>query len=255
MLKYYQSSIRAFKISLPILLIGAWSFANIKAQPTQNTPTPTFTEASKEFPKFGKNLRKWDAPVIADLDQDGWQDMILNNHGLGISISWNNKGQFAKPFDLIMGDLHGVSVGDFDQDGLLEIIISRGGGSGSNARNSKMYRVDKNRNFTALPDFHEPLAMMRGRTVKFFDGNNDGYLDLLNFAFPDKDRKGASENYIYKNDGQGQLILHDTLPPIHKDGQKTLITDFNNDGITDILLYGQGNVQAYQGNGDLTFKR
>ena len=216
--------------------------------------TIIFEEAHKDFPRLEKNLRKWDAPVVADLDQDGYPDLLINDHGLGVTVYWNNKGRFAKPYDIIMGDLHGVSVGDYDNDGNLELIISRGGGSGSNARNSKMFRVDKDRNFTVVPDFKVPLELMRGRTVKFVDGDKDGDLDLLNFAFPDKEKNGKSENYIYKNDGQGQLVLSSVLPAVERDGQKTLLTDFNNDAIPDILLYGHGKVKAYQGKGDLTYQ-
>ena len=103
--------------------------------PSINSQT-IFKEVSKEFPRQEKNLRKWDAPVVADLDKDGYPDLLINDHGFGIQVQWNNKGKFAKPFDIIMGDLHGLSVGDFDNDGHLEVIMSRGGGSGSNARNS-----------------------------------------------------------------------------------------------------------------------
>ncbi|KAA3641412.1 MAG: CRTAC1 family protein [Bacteroidetes bacterium] len=212
-----------------------------------------FVEAHDDFPGEDKNLRKWDAPVVADLDQDGHLDLLLNDHGFGMRVCWNNNGKFAKPYDIIMGDLHGISVGDFDDDGLLEVIASRGGGSGSNARNSKMYRVGKNRSFTALPDFYVPLELMRGRTVKFWDFDKDGDLDLLNFAFPSKEKKGKSENYIYENDGNGQLILSSNLPFTKSDGQKTLITDLNGDHIPDLVLYGHGRVRAFHGNGDLTF--
>ena len=223
---------------------------------TVSTPNDTrpFIEALEDFPREETNLRKWDAPVIADLDRDGYADLILNDHGFGIRICWNNKGKFSKPYDLIMGDIHGVSVGDFDMDSNLEIILSRGGGSGTNARNSKIFRVDKQRNFTELPDFNEPLALMRGRTVKWVDLDNDGDLDLLNFAFPDKNKKGNSENYIYENDGKGQLLLHSTLPSSKGDGQKTLVTDFNGDGIFDLLLYGHENVVAYQGKKNFTYE-
>ncbi|MGB4959692.1 MAG: VCBS repeat-containing protein, partial [Saprospiraceae bacterium] len=163
-----------------ILLLDPYLFY---AQTENKNVSPIFREAFKDFARVEKNLRKWDAPVIADLDQDGYFDILINEHGYGISVCWNNKGKFAKPFDIIIGDIHGIALGDFDMDGNLELAVSRGGGSGSNARNTKLFRVDKNRNFTELPDFKEPLKTMRGRTLKWFDGDNDGDLDLVNFGF------------------------------------------------------------------------
>ncbi|WP_166382784.1 CRTAC1 family protein [Polaribacter sp. 11A2H] len=240
---------RKFNIKNLLILGAIASFIGVNSLNAQNG---SFKEVSKEFPRQEKNLRKWDSPVVADLDKDGYPDLLINDHGYAIQVQWNNKGKFAKPFDIIMGDLHGVSVGDFDNDGNLEIIMSRGGGSGSNARNSKMYKVN-GREFIPMTDFEVPLALMRGRTVKFVDLDNDGDLDLLNFAFPDGAKKGASENYIYENNGAGELILHSTLPASKVNGQKTLITDINNDNIIDIILYGDKNVIVYQGNGDLTF--
>ncbi len=218
----------------------------------QSEPNVVFKEVFKEFPRQEKNLRKWDAPVVADLDKDGYLDLLINDHGFGVQVCWNNKGQFAKPFDVIMGDLHGVSAGDFDMDGNIEVIMSRGGGSGSNARNSKVFRV-VDRAFLPLEDFNEPLALMRGRTVQFVDLDNDGDLDLLNFAFPDSEKKGQSENYIYENNGQGELILNSALPASKVNGQKVLLTDFNGDTILDIVMYGEGNVKMYQGEKGFSF--
>jgi hypothetical protein len=219
----------------------------------KNSTTPLFSEVDKDFPSEEKNLRKWGAPVIADLDNDGFLDVLLNDHGFSIKVLWNNQGKFEKPYDLIMGDMHGISVGDLDFDGNLEIIIARGGGSGSNARNSRIFKVDGTRNFTTVPDFDVPLNLMRGRTVKFIDGDNDGDLDLINFAFPDAEKKGESENYIFKNVENHQLIETSVLAPIKADGQKTLITDFNGDSVKDIILYGNGNIKIYKGEGDLTY--
>lgn len=248
-----MKQIHKYQLSRTLLFLGGILLFSTLTSAQQAKVTRIFEESFEDFPRKEKNLRKWDAPVVADLDQDGYPDLVLNDHGLGISVCWNNKGKFAKPYDVIMGDLHGVSIGDFDFDGNNEMILSRGGGSGSNARNSKILRITKQREFIPLPDFKVPLEMMRGRTLKFYDGDNDGDLDLVNFAFPSKEKNGKSENYIYKNDAQGQLILADTLPATKADGQKTLITDFNGDHVLDILLYGNGKVKIYQGNGDLTY--
>ncbi|TCI90387.1 CRTAC1 family protein [Tenacibaculum sp. M341] len=219
----------------------------------QSKSQNNFTEVKKGFPRKEKNLRKWDAPVVVDLDQDGYLDLLINDHGFGVQVCWNNKGEFAKPLDIIMGDLHGISAGDFDRDGFIEVIMSRGGGSGSNARNSKLFKVI-NREFIAQPDFNPPLELMRGRTVKFADLNNDGSLDLLNFAFPDKQKQGDSENYIYKNNGLGTLLLQNKLPSSKGDGQKSLLTDINNDNVLDIILYGNASIKVYQGTENFNFK-
>ncbi|MDU0356300.1 CRTAC1 family protein [Paraglaciecola aquimarina] len=260
-----QLSKISFAISVLVsssLLVACQSTSNQleQAQPTSNI---AFVEAFADFPREEKNLRQWDAAVVADLDQDGFPDLLLNDHGFAVRVMWNNQGEYSQPYDLIMGDMHGISVADFDQDGDQEIVLSRGGGSGSNARNSKIFRVSKDRQFTPIADFNTPLAMMRGRTVKFVDVDNDGDVDLLNFAFParnfaaksagSKERKQQSESYVYQNNGQGELVLASLLPPMRQDGQKTLITDLNSDNIVDLVVYGDGPVKAFLGKGDFSF--
>lgn len=222
--------------------------------PTIGGEDPHFVEQPGALCPDGKNLRKWDAPVVADLDQDGWPDLILNDHGYGLRVLWNNRGRFGKPYDLVIGDMHGVAVGDIDQDGLLEIIVSRGGGSGSNARNAKVYRASREREFSEDKRLSVPLLAMRGRTLKLLDGDGDGDLDLLNFAFPAGGKGAASENYVYRNEGAGRFVLAGTLPASLRDGQKSAITDFDGDGVLDLLMYGQGRVRAFLGRGDLTFR-
>ncbi|WP_077402052.1 FG-GAP repeat domain-containing protein [Microbulbifer agarilyticus] len=213
-----------------------------------------FSPVSTGFFKQQKNLRKWGAPTVADLDQDGWPDVLLNEHGFGVRVIWNNAGTYSDAQDLLMGDSHGTSVADFDRDGLLEVIVARGGGSGKNARNSIIYRVGKDRTFTRIEDFPEPLLKMRGRTVQFADLDHDGTADLLNFAFPSLGTRGDSENYLYRNAGDGTLALAGRLQAkVRGDGQRTLITDIDQDGRQDLLLYGHGPISLHRGNGDFQF--
>lgn len=220
---------------------------------TYSVANPLSFNKVTDFLSQEPNLRKWDAPVIADLDHDGYPDLLLNDHGFSVKVIWNDQGIFADPYDIIVGDMHGVSVGDFNRDGLLDIVIAKGGGSGANARNAIIFSVDRQRQFNKLPDFVDPLAYMRGRTVKWVDLNQDGYLDLINFAFPDKSKKGKSENYLYKNDQNANLSLANVLPPSYQDGQKVLLVDLNNDQNQDILMYGHNQVRGFINNGDFKF--
>ena len=84
--------------------------------------TIKFEEATKDFPKNLKNLRKLFSPIIADLDQDGYPDILLNDHGLDIRVCWNNKGKFQYLYNILMGDLHGVTLGDIAMDGNQELL-------------------------------------------------------------------------------------------------------------------------------------
>ncbi|MBU2886380.1 CRTAC1 family protein [Gilvimarinus agarilyticus] len=240
---------------LAFCLIGA-SLVACQTQP--KNPTEATTQAMGEFvfaqnlSHNDRNMRKWDAPVFADLDQDGWVDAVLNNHGYGIQVAWNDEGEFAEPWDLLMGDIHGVTVGDIDNDGLLELLLSRGGGSGSNARTARVFKAHKDRQFSEMREQDESLAGMRGRTLVLFDGDTDGDLDLLNFAFPDKNVKG-SENYIYDNKPETGFSGSRTLARSYGDGQKTFVTDINNDGVSDLLMYGHKALRAFIGKDSLGF--
>ncbi|MBU2924277.1 CRTAC1 family protein [Colwellia sp. 1_MG-2023] len=217
------------------------------------TTVKHFNAASDDIKLENANRRKWDNAVIADLDNDGYQDLLLTDHGFSIKLYWNNQGKFGKGYDFLVGDTHGIAVGDYNKDGVTDILVSRGGGSGDNARNAKLFHIDNQRNITEGKEFDEPLEFMRGRTSKFYDGDNDGELDLLLLGFPGKKNEKNIPSISYKNDGKGQLVVSSRLVKTMRDGQKLLVTDFNGDNISDFILYGDARITMHQGNGDLTF--
>lgn len=92
-----------------------------------------------------------------------------------------------------------------------------------------------------------------GALVSFFDANNNGDLDLLLMGFPQANSGKQTSNFIYKNDGSGNITHATDLPKTNRDGQKVLITDSNNDKIDDLVIYGDGALRVLKGNGDFTF--
>ncbi|MCZ8530104.1 CRTAC1 family protein [Alteromonas sp. PRIM-21] len=257
--EYYKNKIS--KVLLAVLTTSAFACANGVEQNKVDFSSENisnehilFKQEVKHLPLKNSNLRKWDVATVADLDQDGFPDLLLNDHGFSLKVLWNNNGRFAKPYDLIMGDMHGITAGDFDKDGSIEIAVSRGGGSGSNARNTKLFRIARNREISTVPNLEQPMPFMRGRTVKLVDLNRDGWLDLLNFAFPSREMQGKSESYVFKNTQNGQFSEETKLPAVRGDGQKTLITDFNNDGLPDLIVYGNDKARAYQASEAFEYK-
>jgi hypothetical protein len=121
-----------------------------------------------------------------------------------------------------------MDVGDFNRDGLQDVVLS-GMGSG-NRPVSGIYLGQKdgsfkktNANFTALTE----------GSVEFGDFDKDGFLDLL---ISGKDQSGRPLTIIYRND-QGQLAdINARLPGISNG--KASWGDANSNGQLDVLLCG-----------------
>ena len=212
-----------------------------------------FIEANEAIiPLEDRLRRKFDNAVIADLDQDGYLDLLLTEHSRRVELYWNNKGTFVKGDPFIFGDTHGLAVGDYNQDGLIDVLVQPGGGDGKKLSKTLWYQVDKNRKITGGDAFNH-FENSRGRAVKFIDANNNGGLDLVTSAFPQNNLQNQA-HVLYAKDADLQFKFKDYLPYGDRFNMRTLVTDFNNDGVTDILFYGGSKLVAVQCEGDFEFK-
>lgn len=214
--------------------------------------TPLFSEAGNDvIPLEQRSRRKWDNALIADLDQDGHQDLLLTEHSLEAKVFWNNGGKFSEPLTVVRGDTHGVAAGDYDQDGLMDLIIYHGGGGGKNPRNPISFHVS-GRSIEGGEEF-EDFERSRGRAVKLVDCDGDGLLDLITTAFPLDSQKSVGANHLFRNVGNGKFEFVSKLPQAKWMGFRALVTDFNNDGIPDLIFYGGADMVALQGGKGMTF--
>lgn len=210
-------------------------------RPTFATSTPLFA-AAESSPFENRARRKWDNPVIADLDQDGLEDIIVVEHGDRVRVFWNQGGSFAAPHDIANGDLHGVAVSDYDDDLRVDVLIAQGGGDGANPRPPLRFAANADRTFDdlgALDDF-EPG---RGRALKLFDYDRDGKLDLVTTGFPLKTQKQGA-NGLYRNAGSGDFQFVRLLPQAKWLGYRAKVIDLNSDEWPDLLFYGGADIVA-----------
>ncbi|MCK0129295.1 CRTAC1 family protein [Erythrobacter sp. F6033] len=238
-------------IRLPVQISGlalACALAGCSKAPSLQSasaaaPNTLFTNASDAIPFDTANRRLWGAPVVSDLDGDGWDDIIINDHGHAASVYWNNEGKFSKPVAIISGDVHGIGAEDYDADGRMDVIIAQGGGDGDNPRHPVRFIVNADRSIERAETFSY-FEQGRGRSIKFLDANADGALDLIYTGFAPRNRDDLAGNELYLNSG-GKLNFHEHLPEArHAISFHMLVTDFEADRKPDLLVYGAADMIA-----------
>ncbi|MEZ9235991.1 CRTAC1 family protein [Shewanella sp. 10N.286.52.A9] len=227
--------------------------ASENSTPSKNNKVDTlFSETHGVLPAEERARRKWDGAIVGDLDGNGFQDLLLTEHAYKVFIYWNEGGYFSPPTELVQGDMHGTAIADFDKDGLVEVIIAQGGGNGSNPRKPRHYEITRDREITGGEQLSH-FEKGRGRSVKVLDANNDGNLDLFltGFATPEQFKTGA--NHFYSNKGAGQFTFNAHLPFGDRLSYRSSITDFNQDGESDIVVYGGKNIVLAKGGEGYSF--
>ena len=201
------------------------------------------------------NSIKYGGPTVADIDNDGDYDLIVNNHNAEPSkLYWNNgDGSVSKHGkDLarwFMHDLHGTAAGDYDNDGDLDLVVTMGGGNGKNPSKANFYQ---NKNGTLVLKTGDVGIDKggRGRGAKFVDMDLDGDLDLMLINEASLDH-AKPQHFFYKNLGDGRFTYTPVEGLQDQEPSRALITDVNNDHIDDVILYSP--LSIWQGNGDFTY--
>ncbi|MCC6544791.1 MAG: VCBS repeat-containing protein [Nitrospirae bacterium] len=197
-------------------------------------------------------------PLWGDINNDGNLDIIDTHHQRSISIYLNNGDGTFKDITENSGiintlskyDRHGIALGDYDNDGNLDLFIAMGGASGSGQGNSQLYKGDGTGHFIDVVS-DSGLSIFDGRASAWMDFDNDGDLDLLvSFA----DGVEAGDGVVYKNNGNG--FFEDVTDSTGlADAFQSVISfaDYDNDGDVDFFSGMPGNDKLYRNNGNGTF--
>ena len=175
-----------------------------------------FTEISKNA-GFENTNGWWNSIEIADLNADGYKDIVIGNHGLNSRF----RASKNKPIDLY--------INDFDQNGTIEQILCQ-------------YNGEKSYPLILRHDLVLQMPMLKKKYLKYNSYKNQQITDIFEKEMLSSSIKLQAkmlETVVYLNTGKGTFIKK-TLPveaqfsPVYA----ISINDFDGDSHQDILLGG-----------------
>jgi len=191
---------------------------------------------------------KGNACAWGDYDNDGYLDLYVCNADQNNFLYHNNgNGTFTRittgPAVVNTGNSQGCAWGDYDNDGFLDLFVTRSG--------AKSLLLHNNRNGTFTLVTNGPVANDNpGGPCAWGDYDNDGFLDLI---------ATGTTNHLYHNNGDGTFTRVSTgivvTDPVGYNGCCAW-ADYDNDGWLDLFIpiIGAQNL-LYHNNGDGTFTK
>jgi tetratricopeptide (TPR) repeat protein len=191
-----------------------------------------------------------------DYDNDGDLDIVAvgtyqphalyRNNGDGTFTNTAEQAGIADP----RGGW-GSLFADYDNDGYLDLYITRGGWSG--AAENTLYHNNGDGTFTDVTDTAGVADPQSSFCAAWADYDNDGYLDLY---IADGVIGDGAANVLYRNNGDGTFTNTAESAGVANTGNSlgTAWGDYDKDGHIDlhVINFGQSNV-LYRNNGDGTF--
>ncbi len=220
-----------------------------------NNGNGTFTDVSEKAGMWNTIGNYALSVAVADLDNDGWPDIYVANDSTAATLYQNQKDGTFKDVAIEAGAAFspdgkpqagmGVSVGDFNRDGNLDVVKTNFAG-------------DTDSLYTNLGDGtfedHTYLSGLGINTrylgwgVGFFDMDNDGWLDLFmsnGHVYPEvtgsrTEAPYAEHKYLYRNlrNGRFEDVSEKGGPGIVEAvaARGCAFGDYDNDGDLDIVV-------------------
>ena len=220
-----------------------------------NNGDGTFTDVSQKAGMLGTLGTYALSAVAADLDRTGWPNIYVANDSTSATYYVNQKDGTFKDQAIEAGVAYspdgkpqagmGVSVGDYNRDGLLDIVKTNFAGDtdslymnlGDGSFDDRTYQAGLGVNTRLL-----------GWGVSFLDIDNDGWLDILvanGHVYPEVDHTSvdaayAERKYLYRNlrNGQFEDVSLTGGPGITANvpARGFAVGDYNNDGNLDAIV-------------------
>ena len=169
--------------------------------------------------------------VATQLTKSGNVDLVVGDYlsdNLSILLG-NGDGTFQKPLTIAVGAPIGVAVGDFNEDGLADLVVVESGGTGDGA--IAVFFGDGQGRFKLFASYQ---AGVGSDEVAIADFNGDGHLDLAvtNFGF----EGNGSSLMTFLGNGHGKFDHRVTYGMGKTSLDGIAAGDLNGDGRADIVV-------------------
>lgn len=167
------------------------------------------------------------ALAVADVDQDGFPDVIVGNWNANNQLLKNDgKGGFNKVVDLpgfSKSFTRALAVADVDNDHKIDIVVI-------NQRQAHQVLINDGKgNFDKVITLPMTPSLRTTTSVAVADIDNDGRVDIL------LGNDGQS-NQVLRNRGNYSFELYDILQNDNSNTMSLVVADFNNDGLVDLVV-------------------
>ena len=220
-----------------------------------NNGNGTFTDLSEKAGMWNTIGTYALSVTVADLDNDGWPDMYVANDSTAATLYQNQKDGTFKDVAIESGVAYspdgkpqagmGVAVGDFNRDGLLDIVKTNFAGDTNSLYLNLGDGAFEDRTYLSGIGINTRFL---GWGVGFVDVDNDGWLDIFisnGHVYPEVDGSRLDTPYaehknLYRNLRNGQLEevtglagtgITDATP-----ARGCAFGDYNNDGTMDVVV-------------------
>jgi hypothetical protein len=215
-----------------------------------NNGDGTFTDVSKKAGVSDPNGYYGLGVICSDFDEDGFVDIFVANDSTPNFLYHNNGDGTFKEIGFTSGTAvnesgseqgcMGVTLGDYDHDGKLDLFITN-----FDDEYNILYHNDGHNAFTDV-SYAAKVAEVSlpyvGWGTKFFDYDNDGWVDLFvanGHAYPQRDHYRQRELLHHNNrDGTFSEVASQMGSPLMQERVRRGVAfgDIDNDGDVDIVV-------------------
>jgi len=251
MLKYSPVSTRIARRSFCLLVLGAFMvIAARSSSPTYTLPlceSPTFYGMRTYF---DEDLSFPGKMVNGDLNRDGRQDLVIGEplYGGGttmmVMLGTGQFGGLANEIDYTVGgNPQDLTIADVNNDGIPDVINTQ-------YYSLDIYLANTDGTLRLPPIVYVPTPTGRYRTTIARDLNSDGKIDLM----IGDDNLYPSLIAVRFGNGDGTFNETQTISISNWTFGDLRAADFNNDGRTDLLSFGEYSSKIFFGTANGTFQ-